>query len=107
MNHFPEEILKACDIRGVYPRPLGNPQAEQVGMAVGAFLKQQAHRNIKTVVGCDVRASGETLKRTLVRALSDSGLKVYDAGLVSTPLLAFAARQADEAVGIMVTASQN
>jgi len=54
-----------------------------------------------------VRASGETLKKTLVRALSDSGLKVYDAGLVSTPLLAFAARQADAAVGIMVTASHN
>jgi phosphomannomutase/phosphoglucomutase len=107
MNTISEEILKSCDIRGIYPRPLGNLQAEQVGMALGALIKKQAQGNIKTVVGCDIRVSGETLKKTLIRALSDSGLKVYDAGLVSTPLLAFATGQVDAAVGIMITASHN
>jgi phosphomannomutase / phosphoglucomutase len=104
---IPEDILKPCDIRGIYPKPLGPIQASQIGMALGAFIKQTGKGNIKIVVGCDVRESGEILKRNLSRALVDSGLKVYDAGLVSTPLLAFAARQVRAAVGVMVTASHN
>jgi len=104
---IPEELLKPCDIRGTTPKPLGQAQATQIGHALGAFVKQYGRGNIKVVVGCDARESGEGLKRHLARALVDSGLKVCDAGLVSTPLLAFATRQTGAGVGVMVTASHN
>ncbi len=107
MNPIPEELLKPCDIRGITPKPLGPAQATHIGMALGAFVKQSGKGNIKVVVGCDARESGEGLKRNLARALMDSGLKVFDAGLVSTPLLAFATRQTGAGVGVMVTASHN
>jgi len=101
------EILKACDIRGIYPKPLGTAQAEQIGFAVGTLIKEEAHRNIKVVVGHDVRESSGNLNKVLIQGLRNTGLKIVDAGLVSTPLLAFATRISGAAVGIMITASHN
>src|SRR5260221_8161695 len=101
------DILKACDIRGIYPKPLGNSQAGQIGLAVGSLVKEELHRNIKVVVGHDVRASSENLNKSLIEGLRSTGLKIVDAGLVSTPLLAFATRVARASVGIMITASHN
>ena len=101
------EILKACDIRGIYPKPLGAAQAEQIGLALGTLVKEEAHRNIKVVVGHDVRQSSESLQKALVQGLRNTGLKIVDAGLVSSPLLAFATRFSGASVGVMVTASHN
>lgn len=101
------EILKACDIRGIYPKPLGLSQAEQVGFAVGTLIKEESHRNIKIVVGHDVRDSSPNLNKALIQGLRNTGLKIVDAGLVSTPLLAFATRFSGASVGIMITASHN
>lgn len=101
------EILKPCDIRGVYPKQLGNSQAEQIGLAVGTLVKEEARRNIKVVVGHDVRHSSDSLNKHLILGLRNTGLKIVDAGLVSTPLLAFAGRFAGAAVSVMVTASHN
>src|SRR5580658_2233711 len=107
MAEFPSEILKACDIRGIAPKPLGAAQAEQIGLAVGTLIKGEPHRNIKVVVGHDMRNSSETLNKAMLHGLQNTGLKIVDAGLVSTPLLAFASRTANAAVGIMITASHN
>lgn len=107
MTLVPVEILKACDIRGVYPKPFGNPQAEQIGLAIGTLVKEEPHRNIKVVVGHDVRHSSDGLNKALVQGLKNTGLKIVDAGLVSTPLLAYATRFAKASLGIMVTASHN
>ncbi len=107
MTLLSPDILKACDIRGVYPKPLGNTQAEQIGLAVGTLIKEENHRNIKVVVGHDVRHSSDSLNKALIQGLRNTGLKIVDAGLVSTPQLAYAARFAKAAVGIMITASHN
>ena len=107
MASLSPELLKPCDIRGLYPKPLGSSQAEQIGLAVGTLLKDEAHRNIKVVVGHDVRHSSETLNKSLILGLRNTGLKIVDAGLVSTPLLAFATRFAGASVGVMITASHN
>ncbi len=107
MTTLSPDILKACDIRGVYPKPLGAPQAEQIALALGTLVKDDSNRNIKVVVGYDVRNSSGKLHQVLLHGLKSTGLKVVDAGLVSTPLLAFAARFSGSAVGVMVTASHN
>jgi phosphomannomutase/phosphoglucomutase len=103
---FPE-ILKPCDIRGTFPKPLGASQAERIGRSVGTLLKESPDRNIKAVVGQDVRLSGDVLKKALLEGLLNTGLKVVDIGTVSTPLLAFASRTSQAGIGIMVTASHN
>lgn len=107
MDLVPSEVLKVCDIRGVYPKPLGFPQAEKIGLALGTLIKDEGHRNIKVVVGHDVRRSGENLQKALVQGLQNTGLKILDAGRVSSPLLAYATRFSGASVGVMVTASHN
>ena len=107
MTNVSPDLLKPCDIRGIYPKPLGAAQAELIGLAVGSLIKDEAHRNIKVVVGHDVRHSSETLNKSLIQGLRNTGLKIVDAGLVSTPLLAFATRAAGASVGVMITASHN
>jgi phosphomannomutase/phosphoglucomutase len=102
-----KEILKSCDIRGVYPTPLGEHQAERLGQAIGFFLKSQKHLSIRVVVGHDIRASSANLSNALILGLKKSGLKIFDMGLVSTPMLAFGSRFLNTPVGIMVTASHN
>jgi len=57
------------------------------------------------VVGEDTRTSSEILKQILVSGLQAGGAHVTDAGVVTTPTLAFAAREHD--LAIMVTASHN
>jgi phosphomannomutase/phosphoglucomutase len=101
------DILKACDIRGIYPKPLGTEQAYQIGLAVGTLVKEESHRNIKVVVGHDIRRSSKPLSKALLEGLYRTGLKIVDAGLVSTPLLAYAARYSKASTGIMITASHN
>ncbi len=106
-NEFPKEILKSCDIRGIYPKPLGDDQAYLIGQAVGTLLKSLPDRNIKAVVGGDIRASTPPLRKNLILGLKESGMKVYDAGQASTPLLAFATRFLKAGAGLIVTASHN
>ncbi len=107
MSLISSDILKACDIRGIYPKPLGPEQANLIGLTVGTLVKEESHRNIKVVVGCDIRHSSKPLKKALLEGLYRTGLKIVDAGIVSTPLLAYAARYEKASVGIMVTASHN
>lgn len=72
--------------------------ALNVGMAVGTEYGQ-------VVVGCDSRTSNEAVKYAFISGLLMAGAKGYDAGLIPTPTLAWAARGLD--AGAMITASHN
>ena len=107
MNTISPDVFKSCDIRGLYPKGLGNPQAEQIGLAVGTLVKEEPNRNIKVVVGHDNRHSSGTINRWLIQGLRNTGLKVVDAGLVSSALLAYATRFSGASLGVMITASDS
>lgn len=102
-----EEILKPCDIRGRFPVPLSEEAAFRIGQAIGFIVRAHSSMNWKIIVGRDARESGKMLSEALMEGLKKSGLKIHDAGLVTTPLLAFAVKMQKAAVGVMVTASHN
>ena len=58
-------------------------------------------------VGRDGRLSGESLLDCLSESLSGFGINVINIGLVSTPLLYFAAKKNKHKSGIMITGSHN
>ena len=97
-------IFKAYDIRGVTPTTIHEDVAFALGRAFGA--KAVAANEQKVAVGRDGRLSGPTLAAALIRGLASSGVDVVDVGMVTTPMLYFAANTLATS-GIQVTGSHN
>jgi phosphomannomutase len=96
--------FKAYDIRGIVPAALNEPMAEALGKAFGTSALREGQKTV--AVGRDGRLSGPALSAALVRGLVAAGIDVIDVGLVTTPMLYFAANTLCES-GIQVTGSHN
>ena len=97
-------IFKAYDIRGIVPATLTEDLALALGRAFGSIAMAQGQRTV--AVGRDGRLSGPALAAALVRGLVQAGVQVLDVGMVTTPMLYFAAHTLC-ASGIQVTGSHN
>jgi phosphomannomutase len=97
-------IFKAYDIRGIVPVTVTEVVAEGIGKAFGTVALAQGETRV--AVGRDGRLSGPALSAALVRGLVAVGIEVIDVGMVTTPMLYFAASTACSS-GIQVTGSHN
>jgi phosphomannomutase len=97
-------IFKAYDIRGVVPSTLNEAVAEGLGRAFGT--RAMAEGQTTVAVGRDGRLSGPALSAALIRGLVAAGVQVIDVGMVTTPMLYFAANTTCQS-GIQVTGSHN
>jgi phosphomannomutase len=97
-------IFKAYDIRGVVPSTLTEEVALGLGRAFGTVALAQGETTV--AVGRDGRLSGPALSQALMRGLQEVGVAVIDVGMVTTPMLYFAANTLC-ASGIQVTGSHN
>ena len=97
-------IFKAYDIRGIVPATLDDAFARALGRAFGTAAQAQGERVV--AVGRDGRLSGPTLSASLIAGLVEAGIDVIDGGMVTTPMLYFAASTLC-ASGIQVTGSHN
>ena len=97
-------IFKAYDIRGVTPTDLNEAVAEALGLAFGTRALQLGEKIV--AVGRDGRLSGPALSAALIRGLVAAGVDVIDIGMVTTPMLYFAAATLCNS-GIQVTGSHN
>jgi phosphomannomutase len=78
--------------------------AQALGLAFGTVAQKEGEKVV--AVGRDGRLSGPALSAALVRGLIASGVDVIDIGLVTTPMLYFAASTLCTS-GIQVTGSHN
>jgi phosphomannomutase len=97
-------LFKAYDIRGVTPHDLNPAFAHALGLAFGS--KALACGETTVAVGRDGRLSGPVLSAALVAGLQEAGVNVIDVGMVTTPMLYFAASTLCKS-GIQVTGSHN
>ena len=97
-------IFKAYDVRGIVPSTLDERVAEALGLAFGTVARRQGERTV--AVGRDGRLSGPSLSAALIRGLVAAGIDVIDVGMVTTPMLYFAAATLCHS-GIQVTGSHN
>ncbi len=97
-------IFKAYDIRGVVPSTINEPMAEALGKAFGTAALKEGETVV--AVGRDGRLSGRGLSAALIRGLTEAGVDVIDVGMVTTPMLYFAASTLATS-GIQVTGSHN
>ena len=97
-------IFKAYDIRGIVPSTVTAEVAEGIGKAFGTIALAEGEKTV--AVGRDGRLSGPDLSAALMRGLASVGLEVIDVGMVTTPMLYFAASTLCKS-GIQVTGSHN
>ncbi len=97
-------IFKAYDIRGVVPTTIDEAVADGLGRAFGTLALREGQTTV--AVGRDGRLSGPGLSAALMRGLMAVGVDVIDVGMVTTPMLYFAATTLCSS-GIQVTGSHN
>lgn len=101
-------IFKAYDIRGVTPTSLNPEVARRLGRAFGTHAIKCGESVV--AVGRDGRLSGLGLAQALIHGLCEAGVQVINVGMVTTPMLYFAASgEIDSACksGIQITGSHN
>ena len=94
-------IFKSYDIRGVYPKEINEEIFKKIAKSIITFFKDVR----KVIVGNDCRISSNSLKESIISALSNYNLKIYDVGLISTSTFNFLVKKFD--LGLMITASHN
>jgi phosphomannomutase/phosphoglucomutase len=98
-------IFREYDIRGVADKELLDPDVENLGRAIGTYLRQQSGG--KVTLGCDTRLSSGRLKSALGRGLVASGCQVTDVGVVPTPALYYSVFHFKADGAVMITGSHN
>lgn len=101
-------IIKAYDVRGIYPDQLDEELAHAVGAAFVEVLGIRASEGGAgaVVVGHDMRPSGPSLVASFAQGVREAGCDVIEIGLASTDGLYFASGSLN-LPGAMFTASHN
>ncbi len=95
-------LFSTTGIRGISNETLTSEFVLNLARTYGSMLPLGA----KVLVGNDPRTSSEMVKSAVVAGLLETGLNVFDTGIVPIPVLNFAVKQNYDA-GIMITSSHN
>ena len=100
-----QTIFREYDIRGTFPEQLN---AGSIKIIANAIAIKCSLENIQTLVlGRDGRISGPEIMSMLSSELQNLGINVINVGLVTSPLLYFAAKEILSKSGVMITGSHN
>lgn len=103
-----DSIFKAYDIRGVYSEDFSKEDFYKISKGYATFLiEKHPEKNLKVVVGRDMRISSPELTKEVIKGLLESGLDVVDIGLASTPTYYFAVAEGGYDGGLQISASHN
>ena len=100
-----KSIFREYDIRGIYPDEINEAVVDQIAKAIS--IKCDKENVSQICIGRDGRLSGESLLSVLSKSLSSYGIEVQNIGLVTTPILYFAAKKSKNKSGVMITGSHN
>ena len=100
-----KSIFREYDIRGIYPNEINEKVINKIAKSIAIKCNEQKVEEI--CIGRDGRISGPILLDSMSKSLSDYGINVINLGLVTTPLLYFAAKKNHFKSGVMITGSHN
>ena len=87
--------------------PLDTPTIHAIGLALAQTLNQPLGAGAKVLLGMDTRESSHDIATTLSTGLTEAGASVENAGVITTPAIAFLAATHGFAAGIVISASHN
>jgi phosphomannomutase/phosphoglucomutase len=96
-----QKLFGTSGIRGSADGFLTTDFADRLGRTFAAFLEDRG----SVYVGRDVRLHSRSIQNALMKGLLEGGVGVMDCGLVPTPALLFAMKEAKSLGGVMVTGS--
>lgn len=95
-------------VRGAYGSAVMNEAfAWRLGAAAARFARERGAASPVVYLGRDTRASGASLEAALAGGLAAEGFQPVSLGVVPTPAVSLALRQAPAAFGVVITASHN
>lgn len=103
-------IFREYDVRGVYNSDFDLNFAEKLGKAFVSFVRKHEKKDglIEVTIGHDARLSSPDIVNALTKGMVSSGAKVYQIGLVTSPISYFSTFEIPNVSGgIMVTGSHN
>lgn len=86
--------------------PLDPKTIYAVGMALAHQLKANDHRP-SVILGMDTRESSTWIAAVLTAGLAQGGATVQNAGVITTPAIAYLARRHKFSAGVVISASHN
>ena len=100
-----KSIFREYDIRGIVPNQINDLSVNAIARAIA--IKCNNEQVNEVALGRDGRLSGDNLLRSLSSELQSLGINVLNIGIVTSPLLYFAAKKIKSKSGIMITGSHN
>ena len=105
MPELNKSIFREYDIRGIVPDELNEDTISKIAKSIALKCHKESVDEI--VIGRDGRLSGPTLLDSLQESLNKNGINTINIGLVTSPLLYYAAKKIASKSGIMLTGSHN
>ena len=86
-----KKLFGTDGIRGIAGRsPLTLDEVYRIGVAAGLALRHHVKKNsLRVILVRDTRQSGRPLGERVAEGLRDTGIDVYDAGVLCTPSVAY------------------
>jgi len=100
-----ESIFREYDIRGIVPKQINEDSIKAIASAIAS--KCHDEKVYELALGRDGRLSGNEILTVLSKELRSFGINVVNVGLVTSPLLYFAAKKLNSKSGVMITGSHN
>ncbi len=102
---YEPDILKACDVRGVYGSELKAEDGYHLGKAFASMLHRDGLKSC--ALGYDGRLSSPEFSKRVLEGLIECGIDVRDLGVVPSPVVYHAVKRLPTDAGVMITASHN
>lgn len=101
-------VFREYDIRGVWEKNIDRDFSFTLGVAFSKYLRKKLNKDeISVSIGYDARLSSKEIFDALSKGFNSQGAKVFDIGLVPTPVQYFSLFNLDVDGGVMITASHN
>ncbi|KKQ24062.1 MAG: Phosphoglucomutase [Candidatus Roizmanbacteria bacterium GW2011_GWC2_37_13] len=105
MAQIPDHVFRGYDLRGVVGTELDEERVELLGKAYATWLLER--RIYDCVIGYDSRESSPKFCEVMVKALTESGITVYNIGITLSQIAYFAQYYFRTRGMVMITASHN